>query len=944
MSNISSQDSTNHINPWFLWAKWNDVSKKNDTGKAPSYHPLLCHMIDVAVVTHLLWNDVVSPTLRQRWSATIELDQAAAGRWIAFWAGLHDLGKASPAFQLKRTDDLFRAQLAALKLLPQAHLHGALTKTPHGMISDTLLRDLLPEYGIARKLAQVVADAIGGHHGTFASPADRPQIETEIVGKGRWRTHRCELAHLLKRALDLPDPPSATTMSSSFALAFAGLVSVADWIGSNEAYFKHAAADASVVPQIDLYDYVRTARERAANAIDRLGWCGWNPPTEPRSITELFRYIDQPRPLQAAVAELLPRLNESGLVVIEAPMGEGKTEAALLLQDHWAATLGQAGSYIALPTQATSNGMFNRIRDFLQVRYDKNVVNLQLLHGHAVLSDVFQELQQHGDQLFTPEGVQGEPGRDGAPPNVIAAQWFTARKRGLLAPFGVGTIDQALLAVLPTKHGFVRLYGLAAKTVIIDEVHAYDTYMTTLMERLLCWLGALGSSVVLLSATLPRARREALLHAYARGAGWTAEPPPDTAPYPRLSWVTSQGMNARSIATSDQIKRTLHLRWVDGALPPDLDAPFSLGEQLRTVLSDGGCAAVICNTVGRAQKMYRALKRYFSGIAATGTGELDLLHARLLFADRDQRERRVLQRFGKDGTQRPQRAVVVATQVIEQSLDLDFDLIVTDHAPADLVLQRAGRLWRHPRDGRPNAAFPQPALWICAPTLDPHGVPQFEQGSTYVYDSHVLLRSWLELQPRATIAIPDQIEEIIEAVYDDRAAPDDLIEPLRAAWEATAQEQQAAVASEQRQAKDNYIKLPTYTGALATLIGTALEEDAPELHPAHQARTRLIEHSAPVICLGGTEDAPLLNGEAIKRSEVPTVARAKQLLQRSVTITHPSVVRTLLEQQAPSGWAKTPLLRNYRLLVFDEQNVARVGSYTLYLDPECGLIIGDEHA
>lgn len=926
------------ISPWFLWAKW------KGGGTSPSYHPLLCHMIDVAVVTQRLWDHVVSPTLRQRWATALGVDQAAAGRWIAFWAGLHDLGKASPAFQLKRTDVWFRAQLDMLKLLPPEHLRAAVTKTPHGMISDALLRPLLPAYGIDRRLANRIADAIGGHHGTFAEPGELLKIGPETLGKNLWQIHRRELADLLKTTLDLPDPPPIGRVPPSFALSLAGLVSVADWVGSNETYFNHAAPDAVVVPSLTPHEYLSTARDRADAALDQLGWRGWSAPTEARSITQLFPYITSLRPLQTAVQQALPSLTGAGLVVVEAPMGEGKTEAALLLQDHWATTLQQAGAYIALPTQATSNGMFIRVREFLKERYSGHTVNLQLLHGHAALSDVFQELQHHSNQIFQPDDVWGEEGRDHAPPNVIAAQWFTTGKRGLLAPFGVGTVDQALLAVLPTKHGFVRLYGLAAKTIIIDEVHAYDTYMTCLMERLLEWLGALGSSVVLLSATLPRARREALLQAYARGAGWTPELPQKPAAYPRLSWASAQGIAMQTVGTSDQIRRTLHLRWVDGALPAHEEAPFPLGEQLKATLSEGGCAAVICNTVGRAQTIYQALKRYFVGSAATGDGELDLFHARLLFEDRDAREHRVLERFGKDGGQRPYRAIVVATQVIEQSLDLDFDLIVTDHAPADLIFQRAGRLWRHARTGRPSAGFPRPELWICQPALDRHGVPQFERGSTYVYDRHVLLRSWLVLQPRASIQIPDQIEAIVEDVYTDQPARPDLSEAMRAAWEASAQKQQESINAEQRQARDIYIKQPSCPDSLAALIGTAREEDAPALHPAHQARTRLIDHSVAVICLGGTEAVPLLGDRPIKRSEKPTVALARRLLQRSVTITHPGVVAALLQTQSPSGWVQTPLLRNYRLLVFNEHNTASVGLFTLSLDPECGLIIGDDHA
>src|SRR5207248_6281763 len=102
------------------------------------------------------------------------------------------------------------------------------------------------------------------------------------------------------------------------------------------------------------------------------------------------------------------------------------------------------------------------------------------------------------------------------PSAVVAEEWFARnKKQALLAPFGVGTIDQALLAVLQTRHVFVRLFGLAGKCVVLDEVHAYDAYMTTLMERLLRWLAALGCPVMLLSATLPRDKRVKLLRAYA---------------------------------------------------------------------------------------------------------------------------------------------------------------------------------------------------------------------------------------------------------------------------------------------------------------------------------------------------------------------------------------------------------------------------------------------
>ncbi len=274
---------------------------------------------------------------------------------------------------------------------------------------------------------------------------------------------------------------------------------------------------------------------------------------------------------------IAPNLNGPGIVIIEAPMGEGKTEAALCLADHWGEGTGLRGFYFALPTQATSNQMFGRVRDFLETSYRGDQVQLQLLHGHASLSAEFEVMRRNGDRAFSPKYQGVEAGSDRL--GVTAAEWFTYRKRGLLAAFGVGTIDQALLAGLRTRHVFVRLFGLSGKTVIIDEVHAYDTYMTTLLERLLGWLAALGSPVVLLSATLPRSRRAALISAYQKGLG--EEVPPDTedAEYPRISWAGGSSKPfSRSVGVSRRSKKVIHL---------------------EKNIPAGGCVAVICNTVRR---------------------------------------------------------------------------------------------------------------------------------------------------------------------------------------------------------------------------------------------------------------------------------------------------------------------------------------------------------
>ncbi len=917
---------------WALWAKWNG-------GEPPTYHPLLCHMLDVAQVARALWREVIPGSGRRWLSDALGVGEESSGRWVAFWAGLHDIGKASPAFQLQLRGeglDIVRARLQEARL---RYADTALVgKNPHGTISTKILREVLrAKFGLPGDLATRVGMAVGGHHGVIPTSGDVQDLSRDGVGTGRWDDVRLDLVKRLATALEVHGDTAPARLGNSAAMFLAGLVSVADWIGSNEEYFPHEARDARLVPEVDLEEYAGRAEERALAALNDLGWLGWNPAGRHVSFHQMFPFIHgEPRPVQAATIELARRLDRPGMVIVEAPMGEGKTEAAMYLADHWCVTLGQRGCYFALPTTATSDQMFTRVRDFLKSRYPESVVNLQLIHGHASLSAEFEELQRSGHGPFVPEGIEGPLGSDGAPANVVAAQWFTARKRSLLAPFGVGTVDQVLLAVLQTRHLFVRLFGLASKTVIVDEVHAYDTYMTTLLSRLLEWLGALGCSVVLLSATLPRARREQLLEAYALGAGWELSHPPSGARYPRIAWSAEDGSGERHVGTSEMMARSVTLEWVDGSLPGSRGGAFPLGGRLREALSDGGCAAVVCNTVRRAQEVYQALKPYFE------EAELDLLHARYLFRDRDVREKRALRRFGKDSSERPRRLVLVSTQIIEQSLDLDFDLMVTDLAPADLVLQRAGRLHRHERP-RPER-LARPTLWICSPRVAGGGVPEFDRGTEAVYEAHVLLRSWLELRDRGSIAIPGDVEGIVEAVYDDRPCPDDLGAALRARWEETRSELERAIEDEEQEAKIRYIRWPGFRGHLAEVMGHPREEDAPDLHPAHQALTRLIELSVPVVCLysaGEGLSLDLRGTQIVDPRQRPDIRLARHLLERSVTITDRRIAYQLIREDTPSGWLKSPLLRGHRLIALDAAGAAVMDKYRLRLDEELGLVVED---
>lgn len=933
---VNETGGLERLTPWVLWAKWSPVKKDPNT-----YHPLMCHLIDVAMVAEAMWREVLPEAFKRRLARAMGIDQGAAERWVVFWAGLHDLGKACPGFQFQLDNPKVRALLEE-RMRASGLPVGPAPWVPHGQVSAEALVDLMKgRFGLPHAVARGVATAVGGHHGSFPSDWDVQRLPMDGLGRRPWPEVRRRYAEWLAEAVGIPEGARPTALPHATAMAIAGFVSMVDWIGSSEEYFTHAARDAAVVPTLEIADYGAHSQRQALVALRDLGWTGWIPSAVSSDFASLFPGM-VPRPLQSAVVALADELKGPAAVVIEAPMGEGKTEAAMYLADVWQATLGQRGIYFALPTQATSASMFERVRDFLEERYPHDVVNLQLLHGHAALSAVLEELRRRGRALLSPESIYDGDGHaqarsDGA---VIAAEWFASGKRALLAPFGVGTVDQALLAALQVLHVFVRVYGLATKTVIVDEVHAYDTYMSTLLERLLEWLGALEVPVALLSATLPGEKRRKLLAAYARGAGWPEPAGTGDARYPRVAWVVADGAGSRRAAVTPGREETVHVGWIPEA-PSAVDEEPPVAKLLERLLASGGCAAVICNTVGRAQQMFQALRPYFSGSADDGQPLLDLFHARFPFEERAKREGRALTRFGKKGP-RPGRAVLVATQVIEQSLDLDFDVMVSDLAPADLVLQRVGRLHRHDRR-RPDS-LREPRVYVVASDEDVPGGPEFDRGSERVYAPHILLRSWLALRDRTTIAIPEDVEKLVEAVYGDVECPADSGPELRERWDMTLASMLADQERERLEAENRYIGPPFSRGSLAELAQLPREEDAPELHPAHQALTRLTELTVQVVCLGGTSERPTLRpgGPALDRRwlrERPTIEVTRDLLSRAVSLSDRRVVHALLKREVPKGWQDSPVLRRHRPLYFGEDRIAPVGDWLIRLDPELGLVI-----
>ena len=862
-------------------------------------HPLVCHMLDVAEMTLALWHNALTAGQRARWAAALGLDDEATARLLAFWAGLHDLGKASPAFQRQWREA--EASLSAAGLPFSKRFVDEFC--PHGRITTATLRDVLAaETGLPARAAARIARAVGGHHGAWPTPADEQAVKSDERGGDEWDAVRRELLRVLRDVLQPPPftswPLSNPADDNAFLCWFSGLVSVADWLGSMEEHFPYVEAP------LHPAEYARRAAAQAHQALQSLHWTDWQPPVAPLPFTELFSF--QPSGMQEEIIDLAAQLDQPALVLIEAPTGSGKTEAALYLADAWARTLQQRGMYVAMPTMATSNQMWERVGRFLRRRYPQSDLSPLLVHSQARWVEPLPEATLQDE---TEESI------------AAALAWFLPRKRSLLAPCAVGTVDQTLMSVLQARHFFVRLFGLSEKTVIFDEIHAYDTYMSTLFQRLLGWLRAMGASVVLLSATLPAQTRRNLLEAY---AGRPLELPP--VEYPAITWATSGDAGVVPLPRPED--RRVALEWLSRE-------PEAVVEALRVDLHQGGCAVVICNTVARAQEIYRALKEAH----LVPDDALTLFHARYPLAWRDEIEKSILTRFGKNGA-RPERAIVVATQVIEQSLDLDFDVMVSDLAPVDLIVQRAGRLHRHPGRTRPEPVA-APRLYV-AVDVHEHAMPDFDR-DVRVYTPYLLLRSYLVLHGRDALTLPGEVAALIEAGYGDEPLPD-TPPALAAALDAARQTMQQTEDKEEYEARRRLVDEPSFDGLL-TETRAGLEEDAPDVHAAFQALTRLGPPPISLVCLHqtptGLNTEPDGSGVCVDLDRKPDAETTKALARATVGVSHRELVKSLLAQEPPAAWRTHSLLRDHRVAIFLD-GVYTCGGHTLHLSHELGLQVDPE--
>lgn len=949
-----------------VWAK-TEQGARWGSGEGQGWLSLVQHLEDAAGVAEHLWDDWVPDLVRHRVASEIGGHEAAR-RLTVFLAGVHDIGKATPAFahlaHAVQRGELVSAMEREGLTAARMGISDMLRHTVTGHLA--LQEWLMCRHGYTATRAAALATVVSAHHGTPEASDARIQAvrSTRAMGDSAWDAVRHEILDAMARrtqAVPVLHEIRERKLSLLTLIDLSALVIVADWVASDESRFPYGRLD----PDHRL--------QRGLEDLDL------RPPWEPDEVgldealfAARFPHLAgvEPTPLQRAAVEAARDESTAPLMLIEAPTGAGKTEAAFLAAEVLASKFQAGGVYVGLPTMATSNAMFGRVARWIEQWPDVHDPALWLAHGKASLNEDFGELVRASRiiQVFDEEDEENprrpEAGR------ARVSSWLHGRHRGLLANVVVGTIDQVLMGALQSRYLALRHLALSGKVVIVDEVHSADVYMRSYLCRMLEYFGAYGTPVILLSATLPPAQREELISAYQSGRKHRLEPPKARLMGARRPPVSSSGASA-ALATgpyarsggpgpeayplvTSAAEEVSHQRVAHDArrfrvqvqrLEDDLE---TLVSTVTTAVEDGGCVAVMRNTVRRAQDAYQALKQRLGG-------DVDLFHSRFIAPDRAVRERRLVDRLGPPGAgrDRPARLVVVGTQVLEQSLDVDFDLLITDLAPVDLVLQRIGRLHRHARpDGARPDRLSAPRCLITGVDDWTSQVPRISPVLTYVNPESQLLRSLAVLAPHLDareIELPQDGPSLVHQAYDPHLSPPPGWE---SAWERA--ESTEAERVERSRTKALFGQIPRHWKS-ASLTGWTSTPVDDRREDTGRAQVRDSEDGIEVILLQRDADGSLRlmggdfpdGGSELRLPPDDADPTVRHLAACTVglpqALTNPArwdaTVSELEGNGVADDWQESRWLRGQLVLVLDADGTTVLNGHRVAYDLERGLTV-----
>lgn len=716
------------------------------------YHLLPYHCLDVAAVAAVWWDN--STAIRRSFTFVSDIDEALFRAWILFFIALHDYGKFDIRFQRKApkvwevlNPDISQKEIEGLcqhECIKYDHGSAGFywfagDRRPQNDTEESLdVIGLFDSIESKKDKHFPWMAAVAGHHGFVYPEDDIPDLslssiiskkisEQDRIARELWLTDLEELfLHPAGLSLD-DDPPAVSPLLSGFC-------SVSDWLGSRTDE-KNFCFESELIELDTYFEHKQADAERVVALSGMLGQ-----KKNYLGINALLNKKYKPRQLQTLVDDLP---DKAGLTIIEAPTGSGKTEAALAYA--WRLLDADLADSIifAMPTQATANAMLQRIEE-LSGKLFSDHPNIILAHGNARFNKDFSSLKNAGQTVQKKDEAWAQ-----------CSEWLAqSRKRVFLGQIGISTIDQVLISVLPVRHRFVRGFGIGRSVLIVDEVHAYDAYMYGLLSEVLKNQHLAGGSSLLLSATLPQDQKQQLFQAI--GSDW--EKDKEQEDYPLVSW--SAGQTPAFFYLPVDEKPSDREISVECLLQPDLLPDEALCLRIVHAAESGAQVAIVCNLVDVAQQLARTL----SGMTYI---QVDLFHARFCLAHRQEKENKVIKQFGTKGD-RKKGSILVATQVVEQSLDLDFDWLITQLCPVDLLFQRMGRLHRHDRM-RP-IGFEQPLCTVLLIPDDDYGVHGLIYDNTQVMWRTAEKLRELQGEP---IIFPAAYRNWIEHVYQEESGDDE---------------------------------------------------------------------------------------------------------------------------------------------------------------------------
>lgn len=703
----------------------------------------------------------------------------------------------------------------------------------------------------------------------------------------------------------LENIPSVTNPQ---AVILEGLVIMADWLASSEFIVKNGERR----PLFPLISKDETFSSIDTDERYKQGIINWyeNDPWDPQIISDpqteyKKRWNYTPRQVQEKMSEIIGESLDPGMIIVEAPMGIGKTEIALTAVEQLAAKTGMNGMFFGLPTQATANAMFDRVDDWLSsiAAEQKEKLSIKLMHGKAQFNKKYREIPD-ADNIEDDDGA------------VVVNEWFNGKK-SILTDFVIGTVDQLLLMALKQKHLALRHLGLSGKIVVIDEVHAYDVYMNSYLKKAIQWLGAYHVPVIALSATLPVAKRNELLQAYCKGKYGSEKLQSNDD-----SWQTCQAYPLLSILDGKRLKQVSdfsdELQNTSVKVTRLNVEDEELIKNINQKIEDGGVAGVIVNTVKRAQNLAKIARE-----KSPDNVDVLILHSSFLANDRSRLETQLQNTIGKN-KKRPHKMIVIGTQVLEQSLDIDFDVMYTDIAPMDLILQRAGRLHRH-QIKRPEK-LKDPELYIMG--INDFG--DYGDGNEAIYEKYLLIKTDYFL--KNVINIPSDISDLVQKVYSE--STDEEIKTLKDAKITFINDQKKSKGKANGYQIEGPYDEKTLHGWLDNDSDTDLNDNKAE------AAVRDTNESIEVILLyQKNNDYFLMNDENIENVSDSIITQQLIRLPHALTL---NVGRSIDELEEITKkhfpqWSNSSWLKGSIVLVLDEDKETEFNGYQIKYSTDLGL-------